>query len=317
MRIHLPSVGVRSEISAINDFRRLAEASSTNRHELVDDPETADALLFTECHQLSDPIFLGRVRRTEAFRRFRDKSFVFDQRPRSYCSLPGLYTSVPWRALHRAYQVPWSYHTIKDVPHDAGREPDLLFSFVGTGRSHRCREQLFGLEHPRALIRRVDGHVNWHPDSPGFEERRDFFAESLQRSAFVLCPRGRATSSFRFYEVMAAGRVPVVLADAWIPPVGIDVTEFAIVWPEANVDGLAGYLESQEHRAAEMGRRAREVFETRFAPNVMWDRIGDALEMLAATHPWRTFPALGFPPDRRVIRHIAGRARKQLQRLRS
>lgn len=317
MRIHLPSVGVPAGISAINDFRHLAEVSATARHDLVEDADSADVLLFTECHQLNDPIFLGRVRSSEAYRAHREKSFVFDQRPRSYCSLPGLYTSVPWHALRRAYQVPWSYHTVEDTPYDPDRETDLLFSFVGTGRSHRCREQLFGLKHPRALIERVDGHVNWHPDSPGYTERRDFFADSLRRSAFVLCPRGRATSSFRFYEVMAAGRVPVVLADAWIPPVGIDVTEFAIIWPEADVEGLPRYLESQEHRAAEMGRRAREVFETRFAPEVMWDRIGDALEQLAATLPWRTFPAHGFPPDRRVVRHIAGRARKQLQRLRS
>lgn len=316
MRIHLPSVGVRPEISAIREFRMLAELGS-GRHELVEDADSADILLFTECHQLNDPIFLGRVWESEAFKAHREKSFVFDCRPRAYCSLPGLFTSVPWRAQHRTYQVPWSYHLIKDVPYDPGSSPDLLFSFIGTGRSHQCREQLFHLEHPRALIRRVDGHVNWHPDAPGFEERRDSYAESLRRSAFVLCPRGRATSSFRFYEVMAAGRVPVVIADAWVPPAGIDVSEFAILWPEANVEGLPAYLASQEHRAAEMGRRAREVFTQRFAPDVMWDRMGDALSDLAATLPWRTFPRYGFAPDRRVVRHIAGRTRKQLQRLRS
>lgn len=316
MRIHLPSVGVPAERSAINGFRMLAEASRTARHQLVDSPDEADALLFTDCHLLGDPIFLGRVRATDEFKNHREKCFVFDERPRSYCSLPGLYTSVPWKSLHRSYQVPWSYHMLKDTGYDPGRQPDLLFSFVGTGRSHRCRDQLFDLAQPRALVKRVDGHLNWDPKAPGFDERRDDFAESLTRSAFVLCPRGRATSSIRFYETMAAGRVPVVLADDWIPPTGINLSEFAIVWPEANVDGLVAYLESQEHRAAEMGRRAREVYEQRFAVDVMWDNIGDALEALAATLPWRTFPRFGFPPDRRVVRHLAGSARKTVQRLR-
>lgn len=316
MRIHLPSVGVPAERSAINGFTQLAEASRTERHQLVDTTEEADAVLFVDCHLLGDPIFLGRVRATDAFKGHRDKCFVFDERPRSYCSLPGLYTSVPWHALHRTYQVPWSYHMLRDTGYDPDCEADLLFSFVGTGRSHRCREQLFGLSHPRALVERVDGHLNWDPKAPGFQERRTSFAESLSRSAFVLCPRGRATSSIRFYETMAAGRVPVVLADEWIPPTGVDLTEFAILWPEADVSGLVDYLESQEHRAAEMGRRAREVYEQRFATDVMWDNIGDALERLAATRPWRTFPALGFPPDRRVVRHLAGKARKTVNRLR-
>lgn len=315
MRIHLPSVGVRPEISAIREFRQLAELSS-GRHELVEDARSADILLFTECHQLNDPIFLGRVWDSEDFKAHREKSFVFDCRPRAYCSLPGLFTSVPWQSLHRPYQVPWSYHLVKDGPYDPEREPDLLFSFVGTGRSHRSREQLFQLDHPRALIKRVDGHVAWQSGGQEHADRQEFFAESIRRSSFVLCPRGRATSSFRFYETMVAGRVPVVMADAWIPPAGIDVSEFAIIWPEANVEGLAAYLESQEHRAAEMGRRAREVFEERFAPEVMWDNMGDALEQLSATLPWRTFPRFGFMPDRRVARHLAGRTRKQLQKLR-
>ncbi|GAA4374172.1 exostosin domain-containing protein [Agromyces bauzanensis] len=316
MRIFLPTVGVPPEISAVREFEWLARVSKSHRHELATDAAGADVILFTECHQLDDPITLNRIRASEEFRRYRDRCFVFDQRPRAYCSLPGLYTSAPWSTLRRSYQIPWSYHKIKDDLAAPDRPVDLLFSFVGTARSHTSREQLLQLDHPRGLVKRVDGHVPWRPDAPGFHDRRVFFAETLRRSSFVLCPRGRATSSIRFYETMVAGRVPVVFSDEWVPPQGIDVTEFAIVWPERNIDGLIDYLELHEQDAAEMGRRARRVFEEKFAPEMMFDRIGDALEQLAATMPWRSFPRYGFPPDRRVVRHAAGLARRKIDRLR-
>lgn len=315
MKIYLPTVGVPPEISAVRDFERLAQMDRFAQHSLVTDPRSADVFLFTECHQLDDPITLTRIRRSVEFRTQPEKCFVFDQRPRSYCSLPGLYTSVPWRSLHRPYQVPWSYHTIESAPTDHERTPDLLFSFVGTARSHSSRELILELTHPRAIVKQVDGHVNWHPSAPGYDERRREFAEVLERSSFVLCPRGRATSSFRFYEAMAAGRVPVVLADDWIPPWGVNIAEFAVLWPENSVEGLVEYLERHEGRAQEMGRRAREVFEERFAPDVMFHNIGEALEELAATRPWNTFPRFGYPPDRRVVRHLAGSARKRVKRL--
>ncbi|WP_169053829.1 exostosin family protein [Agromyces sp. H66] len=281
----------------------------------MSDAASADAILFTECHQLDDPITMTRIRGSAEFSAYRDRCYVFDQRPRAYCSLPGLYTSAPRSSFRPEYQVPWSYHKLNDDLAATGIPADLLVSFVGTARSHPCREQLLQLRHPRALIERVDGHVPWRPDAPGFHERRVSFAESLLRSSFVLCPRGRATSSIRFYETMVAGRVPVVFSDEWVAPQGVDLSEFAIVWPERNVDGLLDYLERHEERAAEMGRRARQLFEERFAPEVMFDRIGDALELLVATRPWQSFPKFGFMPDRRVFRHAAGIARKKAQRL--
>lgn len=310
MRIHLPTVGVRAEISAVREFERLAQESTTRRHELVNDPEAADVLLYTECHQFGDPISLSRITRTAQFREYRHKAYVFDQRPRAYCSMPGLYTSVPWRSLRPQYQIPWSYHQVLDQPYDPDQVPDLLFSFVGTTRSHACRPQLRGLSHPRGLVREVDNHVPWHTGDAGYDERREDFARILGRSSFVLCPRGRATSSFRFYETLAAGRVPVVLADDWIPPRGIDLSSFAIRWPERSVNGLVEFLERNEHRARDMGRRARAAYEARFATGAMFDNIGDALAELSAARPWDHFPRYGYPPDRRVVRHVANRGRR-------
>lgn len=319
MRIHLARTGVTGAGLAVDELEELAAKSRSGRHQLTDDPEDAEACLFGECHLFGDPITLRPIWQSDTFRAHRSKSFVFDQRPRSYCSMPGLYTSVPRRYLHSQFQIPWSYHRIEtpqDVLGDSwgpGDQPDLLFSYVGSGRSHPSRPPLLELRHPRGLVQQVEGHVNWSTDDAGFGDRRRLFAESVLRSKFVLCPRGRATSSFRFYEVLAAGRVPVVIADDWVAPAGMNLDEVAIVWPEGSTRGLLDYLEKREPDAAELGARAREIYDQRFAQDVMFDNIGDALERLVATDPWERFPRWGFAPDRRVVRHVAGKLRKQLR----
>jgi hypothetical protein len=322
MRIHLAPTGVDPAHIAIQEFTRLASESRHHRHELVSDPDDADICLFTESHLFGDTIGLGPIWKTPVFRAHREKCYIFDQRPRSYCSMPGLFTSVPRPVIRPTFQVPWSYHQIESPSEVLGdsaekwTEPDLLFSYVGSANSHPSRPPLLELRHPRAIVERVEGHLNWSRDAPGYVDRRENFAEIIFRSSFVLCPRGRATSSFRFYEVMAAGRVPVVIADDWVPPQGVNLDEFAIVWPEGTTKGLIEHLEKREPDAASMGARAREVYQQRFAREVMFDNIGDALSKLRDTQPWERFPKWGYPPDRRVVRHLAGRARRYLSNLR-
>lgn len=54
------------------------------------------------------------------------------------------------------------------------------------------------------------------------------YLESLNDSKFVLCPRGFGTSLWILFEVMKAGRAPVVLSDRWTRPKGPDWDAFSI-----------------------------------------------------------------------------------------
>ena len=314
MKVFLAGFDVPYEHSTRREFTNLSR-SGNGRHQLVDEPEYADIILFTEWHLLGDPILPRALFQHDLYKSFQTKCYSFDQRPRAYCALPGLYTSVPWKLLRGRFQVPWSYHQVErpqDVLEAESDDftPDLLFSYVGAGGTHACRSPLLGLVHPEALIKPVEGHLNWAPDAEGYDARRKFFAESVLRSEFVLCPRGRATSSYRFYEVMAAGRVPVVISDDWVPPRGVNLSEFAIWWPEFQTDGLVEHLESVRPRAARMGARAREVFDANFSAGSMWDAACDQLDVLRSTKPWDQFPRFGYPPDRRVARHVLGRVHR-------
>jgi hypothetical protein len=208
---------------------------------------------------------------------------------------------VPSTQLRRPYQVPWSYlstwdatSSFPDLFRDDG-EPDLLCSFVGNLDSHPSRRGLIALASDDVMVEDRGQFFPWNMSATEEEEGRRHFAHILSRSAFVLCPRGQGTSSFRFYEALAAGRVPVVLSDRWVPPVGLGDAEVFVRWPEGHTRQLLAYLERLAPRSRELGANARRAFEQLFADDVMFTRLGDALEALAATAPWETFPRWGYP----------------------
>ena len=72
---------------------------------------------------------------------------------------------------------------------------------------------------------------------------------------------------------MKAGRVPVILSDDWVPPEGPAWESFSLIVPEREVARVPEILESHEHAAAEMGRRAREQWEQWFSASASFHRI--------------------------------------------
>ena len=79
--------------------------------------------------------------------------------------------------------------------------------------------------------------------SPG--ESRARYVGSIKDSAFVLCPRGGGTSTFRLFETMMLGRVPVILSDQWVPRVGPDWESFSLRVMERDVSKVPRLLESR------------------------------------------------------------------------
>lgn len=137
-------------------------------------------------------------------------------------------------------------------------EPDLLFSFVGAIRSHRCRAPILGLRHPDSVVEDTQGFVFYDPDAADYRKRREHFVDTLVRSRFVLCPRGRGTSSIRLYETLAAGRVPVITGRPVGAPPGPRWPEFSLRVPEDQVARLPALLEQTSVRWPEMSARAAE-----------------------------------------------------------
>lgn len=288
----------------VGTYAQLAEQDSIRQHSLVDAPECADIILFTECNLVEDLLHDWRLRAIlghELVARYPDRCYVLDQRDLPWCAMPGLYVSQPRSSATVPFQVPWCYPmTSPPTRPSEPRDVDLLFAYIGSPSS-RCRERVTSLEHPRGVAERVDGFSIFDPQSHRYEARRDRFRELMLRAKFSICPRGRGTSSFRLYETLACGRVPVIIADEWMAPSGPEWEKFAVRWPEERVRELPAFLESIEDRWSEMARAAEEAYRDWFAPDVLFDRTIGALRPLVDGGAASRFPRAGIK-DQRYVR---------------
>ena len=236
---------------------RLCEAAG-DAVRRVSEPEEAELIVFVcpLCPAASD------VLADAAFREFPSRCAVLDQSDDAVPTLPGLYANLA--DLSAGATRPAAEYTlylrVMDNPHliDAAppEECDLLFSFMGSAATAPgLRGRVLKLRHPRALV--TTGATN---DSRADES----FGRSLARSKFVLCPRGLCPSTFRVFEAMRTGRVPVVLSDRWRPFGDLPWEEFALHVPERDVETLPALLERLEPEAAAMGARARRCYEDCF-----------------------------------------------------
>ena len=273
-------------------FEEVLGSLTESRHSIAASPQDADVILFTQVHMLGWDWQLRAIRQSPLCAAYGDRVYVYDERDHPWGAFPGVYVSMPQRLLRADRQRTWGYQDIAD--RQASRDPDLLFSLVASP-THACRTPLFRLEHPDAVIQRVENFLPWRVTGPEleWEQRRTAFREVMDRSHFVLCPRGAGTSSYRLYEVMAAGRVPVIISDDWTAPLGVDWDAFSIRWPEQRTAGLAEMLRARLDGWPAMARAARAAYEANFAHGAAVQRILDLVEVLHRNGAGRTpHPAL-------------------------
>jgi hypothetical protein len=290
MLIHLPRLNDPQLDLPAETFTMHAATDRVGTHRLTDSPEEADVILFTQCHMLVSDWRLRRIRRHPLRRAFPDKVMVYNEVDRPWCALPGVYVSMPAPHFVADHQRPWGYYT--EPPAAPNENPDLLFSFVASNTT-RCRKPLFELSHPHAIVEEVRGFRGWDATSDRFEERKARFGAILARSRFVLCPRGNATSSVRLYETLAAGAVPVIIADDWVPPLGPDWEAFSIRWPEGRVDGLVQMLEARDSEWSSMSIQARRAYDDHFSPQVRFHHIAELCRELMQAGSLQHFPPRG------------------------
>jgi len=291
LAVHFATTGDAGIDLPIPEWEGLA-ALSRSGHRVVADPHHADLILITQVHMCADPLSLRALRGSEAWQVHRDRTFVVDSSDRPWCAFPGLYASMPSRYFRVPWQRAWGYAWVAEdrfLPLRA-HEPDLLFSFVG-GRHAPCREAVLRLRSPRALVDDSTGFNPYLPSTPTSDDRRAFYTETVARSKFVLCPRGRGTGSYRLQEVMAAGRVPVIISDDWVEPEGPDWGSATLRWPERAVRELPMYLASIEDRFPVMAAAAAEVYDTWFSADVAFDRMVEALQRVPR---YSDFPERGL-----------------------
>jgi hypothetical protein len=297
----------------------LTEAAAIDRirrHVLVEDPSTADLILFVENAHYRDDPYYRRLRRHPWVREFPDRVFMYNETDRPWCVLPGLYCSMPRRSFDTSRQRAFCYaYTVNPFIADdtAATQPDLLFSFLGAP-THKVRRRLYQLADPDGLIEDTHSFSLWRALPPDeYEHRNRRYASILARSKFVLCPRGVGTSTYRLFEAMQAGRAPVLVSDQWVEPRGPNWGAFLLRVPEASVDMLPQILRNHEAEAAERGARARRAWDEWFAPDVRFHSAVEACASIAASRR----PAGAFSTRALSFEYCRLRGRRALSRLRA
>jgi hypothetical protein len=299
-------------------LRALRHYSTLDRfgvHHPVEDASRADVILFLESHHYEDPNYTI-LRRHPLVTEYPDKVYTYNESDTPFYTLPGLYCSMPRRAFRPTAQRAFSYVAPLNefLPSEpVTSEGDLLYSFIGAA-NHRVRRRIYVLDDGRGFLEDTTAFNIWHEPSPDeVRRRKEHYAEVMVRSNFVLCPRGAGTSSYRLFETMQIGRVPVVIADQWVPPRGPDWNSFIVQVAETDVSRVPELLASRESEASERGRLARAAWEQYFSPEVVFHRAVEACADLnhRRTAIERRFPCLPSVEETRVRGYLFARTTKR------
>jgi len=142
----------------------------------------------------------------------------------------------------------------------APRERPWRVSFVG--RVNKATNRTGARS---AMLRAFRGHKE-------FKEHRvcgrQQYCDILRGSEFVLCPRGYGPTSFRLYETLTLGSIPVVIHNdvKWLPYTDVlDWSTFAVVAHVGELSSLPERLAAIDSTAAQrMRTAARDVFDDYF-----------------------------------------------------
>ena len=273
----------------ITTARKLAGLDKHKVHELIDDPDAADLILFIENSQYTNDYFFDKLRRHPYVKKYKSKTLMYNEQDHPFYVIPGLYVSQdkshydPLRQRATAYVTEINKFIEEYAPKQY--QPDILYSFKGMKRKG-VRAKLFNGSHPNGLVEDTTGFNAFIPKSRQnelFTQQQKDYADLLIRSKFVLCPRGSATSSYRLYETMQIGRVPVILSDEWIPPMGPNWNEFAVFVPEEDVNNIHSILTELDSTWQDKGKLARQAWENYFAPNVLFHYMIEQCEDILLT----------------------------------
>jgi len=256
---------------AHSNYLRVMNAAARcadSRYQLAHDPSSADVLLFVEpqCEFQTD------VLTAPLYRAYPGKSLVLDFLDTPQPVVPGLYVGMTHAHAMGGVFEGSAYIRVADnrlLEHDDPREsePDLLYSFIGkTANADGIRSAIVGLQHPRGLV--ADRNSNQ-------SESDTDYVRTLSRSKFVLCPRGIGPSSWRLFETMRIGRVPVVISDEWVPPLGIDWDSFVVKVSQSDIQNIPTVLTRRENEWISRGQRARDEWERCLSYERMFGWIGD------------------------------------------
>lgn len=323
LSVHITSTGAVGEwAEATRPLLDMAEAALASngpgRYVKASSPEAADIILFVEPEYIKLRRYIDVLLAQPLIRRFPDRCFVADCADTAWGFLPGVYTNLRAKDANRHRFRAQGYlrfpNPLTEQVYRESRDTpcDLFYSFQGA-RSSPVRARMFErLQHSSTTpILHVD---RWLDHST--EEHRHYL-DTIARSRFVLCPAGNAPSSYRLYETMQMGRVPVIISDTWTPSDGPAWPQCSLRLAESRIQDLPDVLRRYEPFHVEMGIEARRNWEQWFAPDIVFLRYLESIESILLERPaghderryqdwdsWSTLWKLGWTVPQRGMARV-------------
>jgi hypothetical protein len=269
----------------LDELRADVDAGRASPYQLAASPADADMIVILESVTVKSHDYATRLLADDVFRRNSDRCVTINYEDDPPGFLAGIYASLPPPRFDEQVHRAWGYlfpdpFFLPFFERRSQYQPSVLYTFRGSF-SHPVRNKLFAAleSDPHARMTRTYG---WYDHS---DEVKRAYIEELMASSFVLCPRGIGTCSHRLMEVMASGRCPVIISDAWVPPVSIPWDTFSIRVSEAEVERIPELLRARQSEATQLGAIARRVWEQRFAPGSRTKAALDELSIVLSGVP--------------------------------
>jgi hypothetical protein len=248
-------------VSSIHDsYKTFSEClqDGLDGYALCDSPNDADWILVCnvwgahQCRANMNEIFLSRE-----YKQYRRKFKVYNDFDNPAINLPGAYTSSSkWTGQSKMSRaVPYLNLPSHDFPEYVTPLSDrtgLSFYAGSTGpewsAGHRLRIRLMQTFHQTDTGKVEVKESPW--TISGFSgSADDAYVQNLLAHRIALCPRGAGNASYRIYEAILCGAVPMVIADDYIRPMMIERSA-VLQWSERFLGGLPSYSRFMAKRLA-------------------------------------------------------------------
>src|SRR5262249_44306752 len=129
----------------------------------------------------------------------------------------------------------------------------------------------------------ADYAVPWGDFATAGEAAKRRYSDLLWSARFILCPRGQGTGSIRLFEVLKAGRVPIIISDEYVLPQLRGPTGWsdgALIVGEGAISEIPALIQRKMEAWPRMAANARRIWEENFAEETIIDYLAHNLAML-------------------------------------
>lgn len=153
-------------------------------------------------------------------------------------------------------------------------DPQKLYfsSFVGSA-TNPIRN------HALQCLSEKDGYIiqgfHWRPDVT--TDQQKLFVDLTSRSRFTICPRGYGATSYRMYEAMQLGSIPVYISDKHLLPWNDELVwnKLAVIAnPSQDYNELDNHLKNMtETKVREMQQEIKDKYEMYFSIPGVYNQV--------------------------------------------